>query len=1008
MRRSSNKALTGLVFVLLASCGGGGSPDVAPTSMATVTKRTEGSLGAGRSNSDIYIVRLAEPAVAAYDGGIGHHAATRPAKGSKLDATSPDVVSYRAHLAERQAAVMRQAGVSGAVRQYGYVFNGFAARLTDAQLARLAGTPGVLSIAKNERRTADTSHTPNYLGLSGREGFWKQQKAKGEDIIIGVIDSGIWPEHPSFSDRRIRDNDDDDRSRFDGNITYRPIRGWNGTCVTGEQFTAANCNRKLIGARYYNEGYGGDAGIKAVFPYEYNSPRDYDGHGTHTSSTAGGNESVRVTGDAAAFGRISGIAPRARLAMYKALWHDNEEATSSGFTVDLVAAIDDAVADGVDVINYSVAGSRTAFNDPVEIAFLFAADAGVFVATSAGNNGPTTSTVAHAAPWVTTVAAGTHNRDGRGTATLGNGLKLAGAAYTAAAGPAPLIDATLAAAAGASADDARRCFLDTDTASGLPALDPAKVRGKIVVCDRGTNALVNKAQAVKNAGGVGVILTNVAGGATTTLAILHAVPTVHVAYDATQFAALKAYAGSAGATASLSDATLVFDLASPFTAGFSSRGPLLAGGGAILKPDLVAPGQDILAGVAPPANNGRLFDLYSGTSMSSPHVAGLAALLKEAQPRWSPMAIKSALMTTAADVLDGPNTDPAVIFSQGAGHVRPNDATDPGLVFDSGFNDWIGFLCSAAIGPAFCDANGIPVISAGDMNTPSIALPSLVASRTITRRLTNVGDGTATYRPRVTGLAGIDVSFSPPALTLARGQTKSISITFTRKTAALNAYAGGYITLSGGTSSRARDQHNVRMPVVIKPVALDAPTEVAGSYGVRFGFSGPFSATPRGLIPATVTSRSVATGGNVDVVVDIPAGTTYARFALFDTDVSAASDLDLEVRNAAGQLVGASGGATSREEVSLVDPPAGAYTVRVVGFLTPNNAAVDFRLSHWTLGTAAAGNMTVSAPSTATLGGSGAITLAFNNLVAGVRYLGSIVYGGDPAVPRPTIVRVDP
>src|SRR4029079_18389146 len=110
----------------------------------------------------------------------------------------------------------------------------------------------------------------------------------------------------------------------------------------------------------------------------------------------------------------------------------------------------------------------------------------------------------------------------------------------------------------------------------------------------------------------------------------------------------------------------------PLTAAFSSRGPLKAGGGDLLKPDVIAPGQDILASVAPPGNAGLSFNLYSGTSMSSPHVAGLAALLKDLHPDWSPMMIKSALMTSASDVLDGPATNSTVIFRQGAGHAAPN------------------------------------------------------------------------------------------------------------------------------------------------------------------------------------------------------------------------------------------------------------------------------------------------------------------------------------------------
>ena len=285
---------------------------------------------------------------------------------------------------------------------------------------------------------------------------------------------------------------------------------------------------------------------------------------------------------------------------------------------------------------------------------------------------------------------------------------------------------------------------------------------------------------------------------------------------------------------------------------------------------------------------------------------------------------------------------------------------------------------------------------------------SLVASRTITRRVTNVSDGAATYRPSIAGMTGFDVKFTPASITLARGQTKSFKVTFTRTSAPLNAYTGGQLTLTGGTSKKERDQHAVRVPVVIQPVALAAPAEVGGSYGVKFGYTGAFSATPRGLVPAISSAGSVATGGAVDTVVNIPADTTYARFSLFDANVSAASDLDLEVRNAAGTLVGASGSGTSNEEVDLVNPPAGAYTVRVLGFATPNNGPVNFTLFSWALGSTAIGNMAVSAPAAATTGGSGTITLVFNGLTAGVKYLGSVLYGGDPALPPPTLVRVNP
>ncbi len=739
-------------------------------------------------------------------------------------------------------------------------------------------------------------------------------------------------------------------------------------------------------------GFGGMAGFAAAFPSDFISPRDSDGHGTHTASTAGGNANVATTGPAAVFGSISGIAPRARIAAYKVCWGGNDGGCAS---TDSVAAIDQAVADGVDVINFSISGTSTNFRDPVEIAFLFAADAGVFVAASAGNSGPTTSTVAHPGPWLTTVAAGTHSRNGEGSATLGNGVTYTGASLATAVGSASLIDSTAAGLPGASATAVALCFAAVDN-GGVAVLDPAKVAGKIVVCDRGVTARVNKSLAVQEAGGLGMILLNTSPNSLN--ADFHVVPTVHL--QNTDRAAVKAYAATAGATATINQAVIVQNTPAPFTAAFSSRGPLRAGNGDLLKPDIIAPGQDILAGVSPPGNNGRLFDLYSGTSMSSPHVAGLAALFKQLQPGWSPMAIKSALMTSAGDVLDGPNTSPLVIFRQGAGHVRPNNAANPGLVFDSGFNDWLGFLCGTQLPTSFCSDAGVPVLDPSNLNTASIAIGDMAGVQTVTRRVTNVGGSAATYTPSYTGMAGISVAVSPATLTLAAGETKSFTATFTRTTAALNAYAGGQLTLSDGT-------HNVRIPMVVRPVALAAPAQVGGSYSVTFGYSGAFTATPRGLIPAATAAGAVATNGSVDIPVTVPAGTTIARFSLFDSEVSQPSDLDLEVYNAGGTLVGASGGATTAEEVNLLNPAAGVYTVRVVGFAVPVGSA-NFTLFSWALGSTAAGNMSVTAPASATIGATGAIGITTSGLTVGAKYLGSVVYGGAAGLPNPTIVRIDP
>jgi len=956
---------------------------------------------ADKYTNKAYIVRLAEKPVVAYDGGIKGLQATRPGKGQKIDPNSPQVVDYKRFLEERQNAVLASVGGGKKLYSYGYVFNGFAAELTAEQAEKLAATSGVLAVTKDEARALDTSSTPTFLGLNAPGGAWSQ--TKGEGVIIGIVDGGVWPESLSFSDRTGTNGN----ASKDGKLDYQQIPGWHGRCVPGEEFNASNCNQKLIGAQYYNAGWGGNAGIDAQLPWEFNSPRDYGGHGTHTASTAGGNQNTPTTGEATIFGPVNGIAPRARIAAYKVCWQT--PTGGSCFTTDSVAAIDQAVADGVDVINFSISGSTTNFRDPVEIAFLFAADAGVFVAASAGNSGPASSTVAHPGPWLTTVAAGTHNRNGSGSVTLGNGVTYFGASVATAVGPVPLIDSTAAGLPGADPTQLALCYGESD---GAVVLDPAKVAGKIVVCDRGVTARVNKSLAVEEAGGAGMILLNTSPNSIN--ADFHFVPTVHL--QNTDRAAVKAYAATAGATATINAATIVYNEPAPFTASFSSRGPLRAGNGDLLKPDLIAPGQDILAAVAPPGNHGRDFDLYSGTSMSSPHVAGLAALFKEKYPTWSPMAIKSALMTTGTDVLDGgtpaPNTNPVLIFRQGAGHVQPNTALNPGLVYDSSFADWLSFICGVQPGGG---CTGVTPMDPSNLNVASIAIGDMAGVQTVTRRVTNVSGGPLTVSSSVTGMAGFSVTVSPSSLTLAKGETQSFTVSFARTTAALNAYTGGQLRWTGGGFT-------ARSPIVVRPVALAAPTSVssngsATSFNVTFGYSGAFTATPRGLVPAAITAGTVAddptdgacslTSPNAQLIpVVVPAGTTYARFALFDADVNAGSDIDMCVFNSAGTLVGGSGSGTSAEEVNLTNPAAGSYTVVVQGWGVVGSS--PFKLYTWLLDSADAGNMTVTAPAAAVTGATGNIVLTFSGLTVGTKYLGSVVYGGAAGMPSPTIVRVDP
>jgi hypothetical protein len=543
-------------------------------------------------------------------------------------------------------------------------------------------------------------------------------------------------------------------------------------------------------------------------------------------------------------------------------------------------------------------------------------------------------------------------------------------------------------------------------------LDPAKVAGKIVLCDRGVTARINKSLAVKEAGGVGMVLANTSSN--TLNAEPHSVPSVHVSHLVRP--AILAYSQTAGATARIG-ASYFAPVTAPITASFSSRGPLLAGNGDILKPDLIAPGQDILAAVAPPGNGGESFASYQGTSMSSPHVAGLGALMKQKHPSWSPMMIKSALMTTGYDLLDGgtpaPNTNPILIYRQGAGHVQPNSAMDPGLVYDSGFNDWLALICSKQPQglEATCNAlwNAGYSKDASDLNQASIAIGDMAGAQTVKRKLKNVSGKPLTVAASVSGMGGFTTAVSPTSLTLAAGEEAAFTVTFTRTSATLNADTGGQLYWTGGG-------YTVRSPIIVRPVALAAPTQVSGSYDVTFGYNGAFTATPRGLVAAVLTADSVAddptdgacslTAPNAKLIpVAIPAGTTYARFALFDADVSQGADIDLCVVNSGGTIVGASGSGTSAEEVNLLNPGAGAYTVVVQGWGVVGSS--PFKLHTWLLGSSAAGNMTVMAPANAAVGQTGTISITTNGLAAGIKYLGSVAYGGAAGMPNPTIVRID-
>ncbi|WP_292038025.1 S8 family peptidase [Massilia sp. UBA6681] len=996
-----------------------------------------------------YIVQLADKPVATYTGDIAGLPATKPAAGQQLNVNAGDVQAYISYLDQKQNTVLANVNQANVTHKYNVVFNGFAALMTDDEVRALKRDPAVAAITADEERTLDTNFTPTFLGLDKAQGLWNQQQGgvgkAGDGVVIGIVDGGIWPEHPSFADRV----DANGNPTFDasGELAFgAPPSSWKGICQTGEGFSASNCNNKLIGARYFNTTFKQSGRVQHWS--DFTSPRDsvdgpsgHGGHGTHTATTAGGNHGAPVTLNGVAMGRASGMAPAARIAAYKVCWTfidptnpDGSGTRNSCYNSDSVAAIDQAVKDGVNVINFSISGSQTSVTDPVELAFFGASNANVFVAASAGNSGPNNA-VAHLSPWVTTVAASTHNRLNGATAITGANIKYVGASLNTTALPAtPAISARDAgvvpyASLNAADKEARRlCYTAADRVSfgggAAAALDASLVAGKVVLCERGNSARVDKSRAVAETGGAGMVLIDTANAL---VSEVHAVPTVHISLaDGT---ALRSYVqGNSSATVAISAwSPQVGSTPAPVMASFSSRGPN-QGYTSILKPDLTAPGVDVIAGVTPVKTQSERDEIangsvvpnvawasYQGTSMSSPHVAGLAALLKQLHPDWSPAAIKSALMTTAAATFPDGRTGASagqLPWGQGAGHVVPNMATDPGLVYDSGVTDHVRFGCG--IGGMFtaatCSAFGS--IPAYNLNLPSLTAGSVLGKITLTRTVTNVSDKSSTYNATAS-LPGFTVSVVPASLTLAPGAKGTFSVNLTRTTAAMNAYSFGALEWRDGV-------HVVRSPLTARPQAFTNPAllhseQVTGNqvFTIGSGFTGKLTSLKGGLKPATLAEQSVGrtlaadggvaeckAGGSAGVTatsVTIPAGTMVARFSLRDIDTSGfkaggADDLDLLVYNSANAEVGYSGTATSNEMVTLMAPAAGTYRVCVAGY-APRGGSATYTLASWVVGSAdTGGNLKVTLPSSVFVGGTSSAVASWSDLTPGTRYLGAIRY----------------
>ncbi|KAK1430275.1 hypothetical protein QVD17_12906 [Tagetes erecta] len=691
---------------------------------------------------------------------------------------------------------------------YNHVMDGFSAVLTKSQLGRLENMSGHVATFEDTLGKLHTTRTPMFLGLNKDVGLWPASSF-GEDMTIGIFDTGIWPESKSFHDE---------------GMSEVPSR-WRGACEA-EGF----CNKKLIGARSFSQGMK-HRNENISTTYDYDSPRDYYGHGTHTSSTAAGSRVQFASYFGYANGTATGIASKARLAMYKVLFfNDSYDAAAS----DTLAGMDQAIEDGVDLMSLSLGFNETRFHkNPIAIGAFAAMEKGIFVSCSAGNSGPDPYTIYNGAPWITTVGAGTIDRDFAAYVTPGdtNYGTLTGKSVF----PKKLLVEKVGVYYGYGNKSKETCDLNS--------LNPKDVKGKYIFCEFDDDIFIRLYE-LATSGAAGAIFSSNSGKFLSPGSFRFPL----VVLEPKVGDLLKRYIiNTKNASISVKyGETLLGVKPAPQVADFSSRGPSQQSPW-ILKPDLLAPGVDILAAWPPNRRSALIgddflysdFRLLSGTSMSCPHVVGIAALLKSAHPDWSPAAIRSAMMTTAdirdnnknviVDMMTGEQGTP---LDYGSGHVNPNKAMDPGLVYDIQPQDYINYLCALNY-----TRREIRIISRKsdincgnatlDLNYPSfiVVLNNTNTARyTFERVLTNVGTSSCSYRAEVnTPTTGMNVVVKPSMIFFeGRHSTVKfeviIEVDISGDKRKNNEYFGNYGHLSW---LEVNGTHVVRSPIV-SALAYDA------------------------------------------------------------------------------------------------------------------------------------------------------------------------------------------
>ena len=1000
---------------------------------------------AGAENPEetkVYIVQMRDPSAAEKQAASRSRVPMQAAARTRFDRNQPDVRAYAARLEDEQNRLLfRTAPGTRKIYSYRYGLNGFAARLTAAQAQKLEAEPEVLEVWEDEVRPLATRHSPTFLELFDAEnGLRSVRDLDGEDVIIAVIDSGVAPEHPALQDTREADMPRACRSdwgkstllgrwlcrryrRLPDVADYEPPTDWNGSCESGERFTAEDCNNKLIGARWFIDGA---LETGPIDEGEIRSPRDADGHGTHTATTAAGrrtNASIFGT----VIGDIEGMAPRARVAVYKACWLRPGDTRASCNTSDLANAIDAAVADGVDIISYSVGSSLARRTAPDDLALLAATRAGVLAVVAAGNDGPNNGTIGSPAgsPAVITVAAST--RDGSSdvealeiTAPPSVAARYAAreALFTPPLEDVDPIESTLVLA---DDDDATlpsgRVGSEADGCQ--PLVNSDEVDGKVVLLQRTGCRFDEMVKNAADAGAIAAVVYNIAGDPIVMRgdAGLSDIPALMMGQADANL--LLAELDAENEVEIVLDKGLLLTTSDSGNemATFSARGPAPIPD--VLKPDVTAPGVNILAGFSPDSaysTAGENFAYLSGTSMSTPHVAGVAALLLQAHPEWSPAAVKSALMTTARQNLTS-GTSVARPFDFGAGHIVPNDAVDPGLVYDITSDEY------DAVEAGLADED----YEAWRLNLPSITVSRLAASQTVTRRVTNAADESGAYSVVTTAPPGMRVDVVPGNLSLAPGQTASFDVTLSYESGPLDLWRYGSIEWQ---SEDAR----VYSPIAVKPTSIVAPHEVEGrggtgslSFDVQFGYSGGYSPQVHGLnLPLVIDgfvdndpdkTFSFRSGNGVTQhVISIPANQLYARFALFDRFTDGDDDLDMYVYycgtdGASCSKIGESGEPTSEERFDIDRPAAGLYAVLIHGFETDEvqgGPGANYKLFGWAFGEVDdKGNLSASGPPFVNAGSTDTVTVDWSGLIANEIYLGGISHLTPQGLSALTLVTIE-